>query len=114
MPNPYRDQSSIYASRILSRRSLDVRARLVALQETGEPIVVQARTRDVSCSGAGLTLTGELPSGSEVVLCLRPPGSEHTLCLHAVITRRQGFRAGVRFLKPSARQRLVLSELCYA
>ncbi len=114
MPTVVNSRGAIYASRILSRRRLDVRARLLALQSTGERIVVHARTFDVSCSGAGLTLTRELPSGTEVVLSLRLPDSGHTLCLRAVIARRQGFRAGLQFIEPSARQRLLLSELCYA
>ena len=105
---------AIHASRILSRRPLDVRARLVALHSTGERVIVQARTHDVSCSGVGLTLTRELPSGTKVVLCFRLPGSETALCLQAVIARRQGFRAGLRFVQPTAEQRRLLSELCYA
>ena len=113
-----RGRNEIHASRILSRRPLDVRARLVARDTTGEygvdRIVVQARTHDVSCSGAGLTLTRELPSGSEVVLSFQLPGTGTTLCLNAVITRRQGFRAGLRFVQPTAQQRLLLAELCYA
>ena len=81
---------------------------------TGERIIVHGRTRDLSCSGAGVTLTRELPSGTEVVLCLRLPGCGNVLCLRAVITRRQGFRAGLQFVQPTAEQRLLLSELCYA
>ncbi len=107
-------RSEIHASRILSRRPLDVRARLVAQHSTGESIVVHARTHDVSCSGVGLTLTRELPSGIKVMLCFRLPGSDTALCLHSVITRCQGFRAGLRFVQPTAEQRLLLSELCYA
>ena len=56
----------------------------------------------------------ELPSGTQVVLCLRLPGRGAVLCLQAVITRRQGFRAGLQFVEPTAAQRLLLSELCYA
>ena len=114
MPTPLRSSSSIYASRLFSRRRLDVRARLVAQQTSGERIIVQARTFDVSRTGAGLTLTRELPSGTEVLLYLRLPGSGAALCLHAVIARRQGFRVGVQFLQPTAEQRLLLCELCYA
>jgi hypothetical protein len=55
-----------------------------------------------------------LPSGTKVVLCFRLPGSETALCLQAVIARRQGFRAGLRFVQPTAEQRLLLCELCYA
>jgi hypothetical protein len=114
MPTPLRSQSSHYASRLFSRRPLDLRAHLVALSSTGEHIIVHGRTRDLSRTGAGVTLTCELPSGTEVVLCLRLPGSGELLCLRALITRRQGFRAGLQFIEPSAKQRLLLSELCYA
>jgi hypothetical protein len=114
MPTMINSRPAIHASRILSRRPLDVRARLVAQHSTGEHVVVHARTRDLSCSGAGLTLTSELPSGTRVVLCFQLPGSDTALCLNAVITRRQGFRAGLRFVEPTAEQRLLLCELCYA
>lgn len=114
MPGPFSKRSPIYASRLFSRRRLDVRARLVALHPTGERTVIHARTFDLSRSGAGLTLTRDLPSGTEAVLCFRLPGKSSALCLQAVIARRQGFRAGLRFVQPSAEQRLLLSELCYA
>jgi hypothetical protein len=104
----------MYASRLFSRRPLDVRARLVAQHPTGERIIVHARTFDLSRGGAGLTLTRQLPSGTAVVLCLRFPNLDRALCLEAVIARRQGFRVGLRFLHPTAEQRLLLSELCYA
>jgi hypothetical protein len=112
------DRSAIFASRLFSRRRLDVRARVVALNSTIEHgtlehVVVHARTFDISRGGAGLTLTRELPWGSEVVLCFRLPGNGTPLCLHAVITRRQGFRVGLRFVQPTAEQRLLLCELCY-
>jgi hypothetical protein len=114
MPNAFRSRSSIYASRLFSRHPLDVRARLVALHSTGEHSIVHGRTCDVSHSGAGVTLTREMPSGTEVVLSLRLPGDRGALCLHAIITRCQGFRVGLRFLQPTAEQRLLLSELCCA
>jgi hypothetical protein len=114
MPALPGSQSSIYASRLFARRRLDLRARLVARHSTGEYIIVQARTVDVSRSGAGLTLTRELPAGTQVVLCLRLPGNGATLSLRAVIIRRQGCRAGVQFLQTDAAQRLLLCELCYA
>lgn len=114
MPTPLGSQSSTYASRLFSRRRLDLRARLLAQRPTGEHIVVQARTVDVSRTGAGLTLMRELPSGTQVVLCLRLPGRGGVLSLRAVIIRRQGCRAGLQFLETNATQRLLLSELCYA
>ncbi len=131
MPTLLRNRSAIYANRLFSRRPLDVRARLVSLRPTAgrgvggsvignrvvgksvEGIVIHARTLDVSPGGAGVTLTRELPSGSEVVLCFRHPADGTMLCLHAVVTRSRGFRAGLRFLRPTAEQRLLLSELCY-
>lgn len=127
MQTARRDRSAIYASRLHSRRPLDVRARVVALHSPGDRSaahgvtregvkysVIHARTRDVSQSGAGLTLTRELPLGSEVVLCFRLPGGGALLCLHAVIIRGQGFRVGLRFVEPTAQQRLLLSELCHS
>lgn len=107
-------RDSIHRSRIYSRRPIDLRARLLARDTQGEQFVVHGWMRDLSCSGAGVTLTSELPSGTEVVLCLRLPGQMGQLRLGAVIRRRQGFRAGLEFLPPTPEQRLQLTELCYA
>jgi len=90
-----------------------VRARLVALHSSGQRIVVHARTCDVSRGGAGLTLTCSLPSGTEVALCLRLPDGS-LLCVQAVVIRRHGFRVGVQFVRTTAEQRRMLSELCCA
>jgi hypothetical protein len=114
MTAAFSKRSPIFASRLFSRRHLDVRARLIARRSTGERIIIHARTFDLSRGGAGLTLTRELPSGTSVLLCLRLPGNGSALCLQAVIARRQGFRVGLRFVQPTAGQRVLLSELCYA
>jgi hypothetical protein len=114
MPTPTSSRKHIHASRLFSRRSLDLRARLIALHSTGERVIVHARTCDVSRGGAGLMLTQDLPSGTEVALCLRLPGNGGPLFLQAVITRRRGFRAGLQFVRTTAGQRLQLCELCYA
>ena len=125
-------ERSIYAGRLFSRRAVDVRARLLARRQVNghmEEAVVYGRTVDVSCSGAGLTLTCELPAGSEVLLSLQLSNSDGPLChpskpttgspgtplcLRAVVVRRRGCRAGLKFVQPTAEQRLVLLEFCYA
>jgi hypothetical protein len=114
MPASFYDRSPIYASRLFSRRRLDVRARLVAQHPGGETMIIHGRTFDLSRSGAGLTLTSQLPSGTAVELHLRFSELGKVLCLQAVITRCQGFRVGLQFVQPTAEQRLALSELCYA
>jgi hypothetical protein len=112
MPYPSSSRTSIYASRLFCRRRLDLRARLVAEHISGERVVIHARTYDVSRSGAGLTLTRELPLGTGVMLCLHVPQSDNPLCLKAIVIRRKGFRAGLHFVQPTAEQRLLLLELC--
>ena len=110
-------RGSIYASRRYYRRPVDVRARLVmGPQVNGRTVevVVHGRTFDLSRSGAGLTLTRELPAGAEVVLSVHLPGSGEPLCLRAVVVRRRGFRAGLEFLQPTAEQRLLLCDFCYS
>ena len=122
-------RNRIFAGRLYSRRALDVRARLVTQRQVhGQRVelVVHGRTVDLSRSGMGLTLTGDLPVGAEVVLSLQLPGSpaspffacgdgsDGPLCLRAVIVRRRGFRAGLKFIEPTAEQRLRLCQFCYA
>jgi hypothetical protein len=113
MPTLLRNQCSIDRSRLWPRRPLDLRARLLTRSAAGERVLaVHGRTVDLSRSGAGVTVTCELESGTEVVLCLRLPGGGNTLSLRAVITRRRGFRVGLEFVQPTAEQRLLLAELC--
>jgi PilZ domain len=108
-------QNPTYASRLYSRRLVDVRAQLLARRQAdGRIVVVHGRTVDLSRSGAGVTLTRELASGTEVVLCLQLPGIGEPLCLRAVIRRRHGFRAGLEFVEPTAEQRLLLCRFCHA
>lgn len=108
-------RSRIYGNRLYARRAVDLRARLLVRQKSdGRIMVVYGRTVDLSRSGAGLTLSRELPPGTEAVLCLRLPGSDNLLCLNAVVIRRSGFRVGLRFLEPTAEQRLLLCQLCYS
>ena len=117
-------RSPIYATRLYSRRRVDVRASLVLPWQV-EPWqvaqwhgdrgvtdgVVHGRTVDLSRTGAGLTLTRELAAGTEVVLCLNLPCGQ-PLRLRAVVIRRSGFRAGLQFVEPTAEQRLLLLEFC--
>ena len=117
-------RSPIYATRLYSRRRVDVRASLVLPWQV-EPWqveqwhgdrgvtdgVVHGRTVDLSRTGAGLTLTRELAAGTEVVLCLNLPCGK-PLRLRAVVIRRSGFRAGLQFVEPTAEQRLLLLEFC--
>ena len=122
----------IYAGRLFSRRAVDLRVRLVTLCEVNGrtvELVVHGRTVDLSRSGAGLTLTRDLPAGAEVMLCLQLPTSDEPLrqpgkpatsapgtplCLRARVVRRRGFRIGIQFVQPTAEQRLLLCEFCYS
>jgi hypothetical protein len=101
----------IYASRLYARRAVDLRAQLLA---EGSRAVVHGRTFDLSRSGAGVTLSRELASGTGVALCLRLPGCAQPLCLRAVVRRRCGFRVGLEFLDLTAEQRLLLCQFCYS
>jgi hypothetical protein len=111
MPSVFRSRPSIYASRVHQRRPLDVRVCLIAIDANGERVMIYGRTRDLSVSGAGLTLPSPLPYGTEIALQIRMPRGE-ALALRAVVMRRQGSRVGVRFLQTSAEQRLRLAEFC--
>ena len=112
-------RSPIYATRLYSRRRVDVRASLVEpwlvepwqVDRRVTDGVVHGRTVDLSRTGAGLTLTRELAAGTEVVLCLNLPCGQ-PLRLRAVVIRRSGFRAGLQFVEPTAEQRLLLLEFC--
>ena len=106
------DFQSLYASRLHTRSSLDLRARVVTMPTQGNPLIVYGRTRNLSRSGVAVTLTGELPAGSEVLFCLRMPASGEALCLRSVVARRHGSLAGLHFLEPTLGQRRQISMLC--
>ena len=110
----YVPPATVHRSRIYSRRRLDTRARLLTRGERGKEEVVHGWMRDLSCSGAGLMLAGDVPPGAEVVLSMRLPNQMGHLNLKAVVRRRQGFRTGLEFLTTTPEQRLMLTELCYA
>lgn len=104
----------LHANRLYERRPLDLRVRLLTQQIPGGTVyVVRGRTVDLSCSGAGLTLSDELQPGTEVLLQLCMPGCDE-LKLHARVIRRRGFRVGLKFVALTAAQRLQLGELCPA
>ena len=108
-------RSLIYAGRLYSRRTVDVRARLLAFRRVNGRMVetvVHGRTVDLSRSGAGLMVTRELSAGAEVMLSLVLPGADGPLCLRAKVVRRRGFTAGLEFVQPTAEQRLLLLEFC--
>jgi hypothetical protein len=110
-----RKRSAIYGNRLYARHAMDLRARLLTkLSSGGKLTEVHGRTVDLSRGGAGLTLTREVASGTEVVLCMQVPGSSRAFSLLAVIVRSRGFRVGLKFLETSAEQRLQLYELCSA
>lgn len=110
-----RKRSAIYGNRLYARHPMDFRVRLLTGRNKGGTLSeVHGRTVDLSRGGAGLTLTREVASGAEVVLCVQVPGSTHPLSLPAVIVRSRGFRVGVKFLEASAEQRLQLYKLCSA
>jgi PilZ domain-containing protein len=103
---------ALYENRRYARRKVDVRVRLLTRRESdGRMAVAYARTADLSRGGACVTLSSELSLGTEVLFCVRLPGSDQLLCLKAVVIRRRGFRAGLRFLQPAAEQRLMLCKL---
>ena len=107
-------RSAIYASRLLPRRPLDVRACLTAIARSGEPVTLYGRTYDLSPAGACLSVPAPLPSGTEVAVHFRLPDGMEALAMRAVVLRRQGSRLAVRFLQATAQQRLLLAEFCRA
>ncbi len=110
----YVPPATVHRSRIYSRRRLETRARLLTRGERGQEQVVHGWMRDLSCSGAGIMLAGDVATGEEVVLDMRLPDSLGQLRLKAIVRRRQGFRTGLEFLTTTPEQRLMLTELCYA
>jgi len=63
------------------------------------------RTRDVSETGLGATVAGDIKMGEVVELEFKLPETATPLIMMAEIRYRQGFQYGFRFLNPTAQER---------
>jgi|SRR6185369_1530251 hypothetical protein len=111
--------ASPWRSRQLPRYPVDLLIR-VALPATPKPIVLRARTVDLSTGGINISLPHEILENSPAMVGLRLPGpspaasAEPVFWFRARLRHRTGFRCGFQFLDLTSEQRLLLRRLCLA
>jgi c-di-GMP-binding flagellar brake protein YcgR len=73
-------------------------------------MVFHGRTKDISESGLGATVAGQLPRNEPIEVEFRLPGSSVTIKVMAEVRYNQGFQYGLRFLYITEAQRAQIRE----
>lgn len=73
-------------------------------------ITLHGRTKDISESGLGATVAGELQRGEPVELEFSLPGASSPLKVMAEVRYKQGFQYGFRFLHITEKQRAQIRD----
>jgi c-di-GMP-binding flagellar brake protein YcgR len=92
------------------RYRIDVRVVAKVEREQGTDLL-RGRSTDISQSGMGVTLSGDLHAGEVVSLEFSLPFTREPLQLRAVVRRRHGLNYGLEFITLSAQQRLAIQRL---
>ncbi len=92
------------------RYRIDVRVVAKVQRDQGTELL-RGRSTDISQSGMGVTLSGELQLGEVVALEFSLPFTREPLLLRAVVRRRNGLNYGVEFITLSAQQRAAIQRL---
>ena len=97
-------------TRHFPRYRIDVRV-LARVQRAEGAGLLRGRSTDISESGMGVTLSGDLHPGDAVELEFSLPFTREPLHLRAVVRRRHGLNYGVEFLTLSPQQRAAIQRL---
>lgn len=98
-------------ARHFPRYRIDVRA-LVKVRRDQGILELRGRSTDLSESGMGVTLSGELQLGEVVEMEFSLPFTREPLHLRALVRRRNGLNYGMEFLTLSPVQRAAIKRLC--
>lgn len=111
--------ASPWRNRQLPRYPVDLLIR-VALPAAPKPIILRARTIDLSTGGINISLPHDILENSPAMVGLRLPQTgaaalnEPIFWFRARLRHRIGFRCGFQFLDLTSEQRLLLRRLCLA
>ncbi|HYX71065.1 MAG TPA: PilZ domain-containing protein [Terriglobales bacterium] len=98
------------STRHFPRYRIDVRV-LAKVRRDSAIVVLRGRSTDISESGMGATLSGDLELGEVAELEFALPLTREPLHLRVVVRRRNGLNYGVEFLTLSAQQRAAIQRL---
>lgn len=106
-----RTRSSAFQIRRLStRHAADLRVRVVLTTPT--PVILHARTADLSTGGLAIVLPQENLSGSVAMVGLKPRDGEAYIWIRVLLRHRSGFRCGFQFIETTVQQRAMIRLLC--
>lgn len=97
-------------TRHFARYRIDVRVLVKVQREQGTDLL-RGRSTDISQSGMGVTLSGDLNPGEVVDMEFSLPFTREALHLRAVVRRRNGLNYGMEFITLSAQQRAAIQRL---
>jgi PilZ domain-containing protein len=98
-------------ARHFPRYRIDVRA-LVKVRRDSGIVEMRGRSTDLSESGMGVTLSGDLQLGEVIEMEFSLPFTREPLHLRALVRRRNGLNYGMEFLTLSPQQRAAIKRLC--
>jgi c-di-GMP-binding flagellar brake protein YcgR len=93
------------------RTPLDVRVKLLT-SEAGREKITYGRSTDICEGGMGVTLTCELPEGTQAMLVFKLPGEEWERSFQAQLKYHSGFRHGFEFTRMLPEQVHELRAFC--
>jgi PilZ domain len=102
-----------YRSRTFERHNFDLRVKLM-LPCNGRANIIHGRSRDLSFSGMGVTLSQDVPRGTACLLVIKFPKVDFELQLPVRVTHSRGSRYGLQFHQLSGEQRLLIQKICKA
>lgn len=103
-------RSAVVSQRLLPRHRADIRVRLAL--STPVPVILHARTTDLSTGGMSIILPQETVRTAVAMIGLKAPVGEDYLWLPVRLRHRSGFRCGFQFVEPTREQKTLLRHLC--
>ena len=98
-------------SRHFPRYRIDLRV-LVKVRRDAGIVELRGRSTDLSESGMGVTLSGELQMDEVLDMEFFLPFTREALRLRALVRRRNGLNYGMEFLTLSPQQRVAIKRIC--
>ncbi len=102
--------AAVPTGRLLPRYRADMRVRIALA--TPVPVILHARTADLSADGLSVVLPQESSCRAVAMIGLKLPESDDHLWIPVRLRYRSGFRCGFQFVKPTLEQRNLLRHLC--
>jgi c-di-GMP-binding flagellar brake protein YcgR len=108
--NPFGAAATSTVRRRSTRYRADIRVRIALA--TPVPVILSARSADLSTGGMSVILPQEGSTGAIAMIGIRPPGFDDHVWIRVRLCHRSGFRYGFQFLETTPAQRTFLRRIC--